>query len=171
MIPDFAGEYRRYRMVGERALRQLSDDTLNVVSAADGNSPAMIVRHISGNFESRFTDFLTSDGEKPWRDRDDEFHERRYTRREVDTLWANGWGLLEDTLRSLQPEDLARTVTIRSQHLSVHAALCRSLAHVAYHVGQLVLMARQTGADPWEWISIPKGESRTYNAAQGESLH
>ena len=165
MLQDFVDEYRRYRMIGERALAQTPDAALNAVSAPDGNAPAMIVRHLSGNFASRFTDFLTSDGEKPWRDREQEFAERTYERAEVDAMWAAGWEVVERTLAGLTDADLARVVTIRGEQWSVHAALCRSLAHAAYHIGQLVLLARQTADAPWRWISIPKGESAAYNQA------
>lgn len=165
MLSDFQAEFRRYRALGEGALAQLPDDALNHVSAPDGNSAAMIVRHVSGNLVSRFTDFLTTDGEKPWRERDEEFVERRYTRAEVDELWAKGWGVLETTLAGLSDDDLSRTVSIRGQPLSVHAALVRALAHMAYHVGQLVLLARQGASEPWRWLSIPKGGSAAYNQA------
>lgn len=165
MLHDFVDEYRRYRATGERALAQIPDAALDRVAAPDGNSPAMLVRHLSGNLVSRFTDFLTSDGEKPWRDREQEFAERAYTRAEMESLWAEGWRVVESTLAGLTEEDLARTVTIRGEPWSVHAALCRSLAHVAYHVGQLVLMARQSASEPWRWITIPKGGSEAYNAA------
>jgi uncharacterized damage-inducible protein DinB len=165
MIDDFQAEYRRYRLLGEKALAQMPDAALNHVPAPEANSAAMIVRHMSGNLRSRFADFLTTDGEKPDRDRDQEFLERSYTRREVDDHWAQGWTVLESTLSSLTDADLSRTVTIRQQGLSVHAALCRSLAHVAYHVGQLVLLARMTATEPWQSLSIPRGASVAYNAA------
>ena len=165
MLRDFIDEYRQYRLLGERALAQLPDHALNHVSAPDGNSPAMIVRHLSGNLISRFTDFLTTDGEKPWRDREQEFVERAYTRAQMDELWANGWRVLEDTLGTLSEADLSRTVTIRGQSCSAHAALTRLLAHAAYHVGQLVLLARQGAEDSWKWLTIPKGGSAAYNAA------
>jgi hypothetical protein len=165
MLEDFVAEYRRYRTIGERALAQLPDAALNHISAPDGNSPAMLVRHLGGNLVSRFTEFLTSDGEKPWRDREQEFAERSYTRAEVDALWAAGWQALEGALAELSDADLGRAVTIRGEAWSVHAALARSLAHVAYHVGQLVLLARQGAAGPWHWLSIPKGASAAYNAA------
>jgi uncharacterized damage-inducible protein DinB len=165
MIDDFRAEYRRYRAIAERALAQVPDGALNRVPAPDANSAAMIVRHMSGNLSSRFADFLTADGEKPSRDRDQEFLERTYTRTEVELLWSQGWAVLEDALAALTDAELSRTVTIRQQPLSVHAALCRSLAHVAYHVGQLVLLARMEATDPWQSLSIPKGASVAYNAA------
>lgn len=165
MTDDFVTEYRRYRAIGERALAQIPDAALDTIPAPDGNSAAMIVRHLSGNLVSRFTDFLTSDGEKPWRERDAEFADRSYTRAEVDALWQQGWAAVEGALATVGDADLGGTVTIRRQPLTVHAALCRSLAHVAYHVGQLVLLGRAQADAPWQWISIPKGASESYNAA------
>lgn len=165
MVDDFVAEYRRYRLLGERALAQLPDAALNRVPAPDANSAAMIVRHLSGNFASRFTDFLTTDGEKPSRDRDAEFAERTYPRAEVDAMWRDGWAAVEGAVAALDDTHLAHTVTIRGQPLSVHAALARSLAHAAYHVGQLVLLARTWADAPWQWLSIPKGASEAYNAA------
>jgi hypothetical protein len=164
MISDFLDEYRRYRAIGEKALAQVSDDALNRVPAADGNSIAMIVRHMGGNLASRFTGFLTDDGEKPWRERDAEFETRAYTRAEVDSWWARGWDTLEREVGALTDARLGHTVHIRRQPLTVHAALSRSLAHVAYHVGQIVLLARMAADAEWKWISIPKGGSDAYNA-------
>lgn len=165
LIDDFRGEYARYRQLAEKAIQQASEDALNAVPAPDANSIAMIVRHISGNFKSRFTDFLTSDGEKPGRDRDDEFTERHYMPQEIDQMWRQGWAVVEDTLRQLGDGDLERTVTIRGQPLTVHAALSRSLSHVAYHVGQIVLLARVDTGAQWQSLSIPRGKSAEYNKA------
>ena len=163
MIEPFATEFRRYRATAEEALAQVPDEALNRVPLPDGNSLAMLVRHLSGNLTSRFTDFLTSDGEKPWRNREGEFEERSYTREEVEKRWQEGWSVLAQVLEQLSKEDLDRTVRIRGQELTVHAALARSLAHLSYHVGQMVLLARMEQAHHWEWISIPKGESERYN--------
>jgi uncharacterized damage-inducible protein DinB len=164
LIADFRSEYTRYRQIAEKAMRQMPDVLLNRVPAPDANSAAMIVRHMSGNFVSRFTSFLTEDGEKPNRDRDAEFDEREYTRAEVSALWARGFAVLDDALVSLTDADLERTVTIRQQPMTVHAALSRSLAHLAYHVGQIVLLARISAAGPWKSLSIPKGQSAHYSA-------
>lgn len=164
MIESFTTEYRRYRAIGEKAMAQLSEEDLNRLPMAEGNSIAMLVRHISGNFLSRFSDFLTSDGEKPWRDRDAEFEIRGYDREEIDRLWRSGWEVLEAQLAALADTDGTREVRIRSQPLSVHEALSRSLAHVAYHVGQIVLLARMVRQEEWAWISIPRGESQAYNS-------
>jgi hypothetical protein len=163
MLTDFLDEYRRYQQLGARALAQMPDAALNHVPSPDGNSAAMIVRHVSGNLVSRFTDFLTTDGEKPWRDRETEFAERGYSRAEVDAMWAEGFLVLTQALGELTAADLTREVTIRRQALTVHAALCRSLAHVAYHVGQIVLLARERAEAPWQSLSIPRGQSAAVN--------
>jgi hypothetical protein len=163
LIKDLVDEYTRYRSIGEKAIQQVSDEALNSVPGADNNSIATIVRHISGNLRSRFTDFLTSDGEKPWRDRDSEFKGTHYDRREVDHMWAEGWGVLESELSQLSDDQLQQHIYIRGQAWTIHDALCRSLAHVSYHVGQIVLLARILNDGNWKWISIPKGQSREYN--------
>jgi uncharacterized damage-inducible protein DinB len=164
LIADFRTEYARYRELAEKALAQMPDGELNRVPAPDANSAAMVVRHMSGNLVSRFTNFLSEDGEKPNRDRDAEFDERDYTRAEVSAFWARGFAVLDGALVSLTDADLERIVTIRAQPMTVHAALSRSLAHLAYHVGQIVLLARITAAGPWKSLSIPKGQSAQYSA-------
>ena len=163
MIKDFVDEFARYRRIGEKAIDQVSDEALNSVLGADNNSIAIIVRHISGNLLSRFTDFLNSDGEKPWRDRDSEFQDAHYARLETERMWAEGWGLLESELSKVSDEQLQQHVYIRGQAWTIHDALCRSLAHVSYHVGQIVLLARISNDGNWQWITIPKGKSREYN--------
>jgi Protein of unknown function (DUF1572) len=160
---DFISEYERYRAMGEKAMEQVSDEGLNRVLAPDGNSIAMIVRHMGGNLVSRFTDFLTADGEKPWRNRDGEFADGTYTRAEVDEAWKTGWDVVSAELGRLTDDDLERLIAIRGQELTVHEALCRSLAHAAMHVGQIILLARILATDEWKWISIPKGQSQQYN--------
>ncbi len=163
LVQDFIDEYERYRAIGDKAMAQVSEDALNRVLAPDGNSIAMIVRHVGGNLTSRFTDFLTSDGEKTWRDRDDEFADGSFSRRDVDEAWERGWTTVEQALHQLTDADLARTVTIRNQEMTAHAALCRSVAHTSMHVGQIILLARILATDEWKWISIPKGQSQQYN--------
>jgi len=163
MLEPYATEFRRYRSIAEKALAQVSDEGLNRVPHPDGNSLAMLVHHLSGNLKSRFTDFLTSDGEKPWRDREGEFAERSFDRAEVERMWTDGWAVLEGALAELTEPDRGRTVRIRGNELTVDAALARSLAHVAYHVGQMVLLARVEQGSGWSWISIPKGGSGEYN--------
>jgi hypothetical protein len=163
LIRDFINEYARYRSIAEKAIAQVSDDALNKVLGPENNSIAIIVKHISGNLVSRFTDFLTSDGEKPWRDRDSEFQTASYGRTEVERIWSEGWSVLESELSKLTDEQMQQQVYIRGQAWTVHDALCRSLAHLSYHVGQIVLLARILNEGDWQWISIPKGQSREYN--------
>jgi len=160
---DFLQEYARYRALGEKAMAQVSDDALNRVPAPDANSIAMLVRHIGGNLASRFTDFLTSDGEKPWRNRDGEFADGTFTRAQVDEVWKNGWDVVDREVAKLTDSDMARAITIRGASLTVHEALCRSIAHTAMHVGQIILLARMYASDEWATLSIPKGKSQEYN--------
>jgi uncharacterized damage-inducible protein DinB len=156
MLEGLRKEFLRYKTVGEKSLAQATDDALNRIPSADGNSMAMIVRHIGGNLVSRFTDFLTADGEKPWRKRDTEFETRAYSRAEVDDLWRRGWAALEKELASLSDADLGKTVHIRGEAMPAHEALLRAAAHTSYHAGQIVLLARISCASEWKWISVPK---------------
>src|SRR4051812_11164571 len=159
---DFLDEYRRWRALGEKAMAQVPDDALNKVLSADGNSIAVIARHIGGNLASRFTDFLVSDGEKPWRDRDTEFVDGTYSRADVEKAWKSGFDIVESQLEKLADEDLSRQVSIRGVPLTVHEALCRSIAHIANHVGQVILLARIL-APEWKTLTIPRGQSQQYN--------
>jgi len=160
---SFLDEYGRYRATAEKAMAQVSDDALNRVVSADGNSIATLVRHISGNMVSRFTDFLASDGEKAWRDRDGEFESGPFSREEVNDAWKRGWEVLEREVGRLRDEDLARTVTIRGQAMTVHEALVRNVAHIAMHIGQIILLARVSAGTDWNTLSIPRGQSRQFN--------
>jgi uncharacterized damage-inducible protein DinB len=158
-------EFRRYRTLAEKSIARLDEERLNQVPGESTNSVAMLTRHLGGNLRSRFTNFLTEDGEKPWRNRDDEFAQRHYLREEIDAIWSDGWRALEDAVSQLSADDLDRTVEIRGVPLTVHEALARSVSHVAYHVGQVVLIARLlTRPDEWESLSIPPGKSVAYNA-------
>ena len=165
MLTSLTTEFTRYRLVGEKALNQISEADMNRVPGekAGNNSIAVIVRHLGGNLLSRFTDFLTTDGEKPWRNRDAEFEEHHYSQQEVFDWWNKGWNVLQSELAKLTDADLSRTVTIRGVPLTVSEALTRSVAHVAYHVGQIVMLARIASGAQWQWISIPRGESKAYN--------
>lgn len=155
-------EYQRYRILGERAFGQLEAEQL-VAGSEHAISIATIVWHVAGNLESRFTDFLTTDGEKPWRDRESEFEARDVPPSEVAAKWDRGWGVLFDTLRELTDDDLASTVTIRRVPHRVDEALLRSLAHAAYHVGQIVYLAKSFRGEEWEYLTIPPGQSEAYN--------
>lgn len=164
LIKSIEGEYRRYRKLAESALAQVSDDALCATGPGGGNSLATICWHVSGNLRSRFTDFLTADGEKPWREREEEFASRAVSRAELMTKWNEGWDVLFATLDSLHDEDLASSVTIRSAPLLVHEALHRSLSHVSYHVGQIVYVAHALCGPDWRYLSIPPGGTAAYNA-------
>jgi uncharacterized damage-inducible protein DinB len=164
IVSSVQAEYLRYKGLAEAAIAQLSDADLVVPGPGDGNSIAVLCWHLAGNFRSRFTDFLTSDGEKPWRHREEEFRRRTITKQELLAYWEGGWGVLLETLGKLTDADLDREVTIRGQSLRVAEALHRSLAHASYHVGQIVYQARGLKGDGWRWLSIPPGQSDQYNA-------
>ena len=156
-------EFERYREMGEGAFGQVPDGELARAAEGNGNSTATLVQHISGNFRSRFTDFLTSDGEKPWRDREAEFTARPVTRQELRAAWDEGWKVLQSSLAGLSDEDLGRSVAIRGQPLAVREALLRSLAHLSYHVGQMVMLGRSIQGGQWRFLTIPPGKSAEYN--------
>jgi len=154
--------YLEYKTLGERALAQCHDSALAAVITPNSNSIAVIVHHLSGNFRSRWTDFLTTDGEKADRNRDEEFVERLVTRDGLMQWWEEGWTVCLNTLEALTPDDVSRTVTIRGQPLSVVDALYRNLTHTSYHVGQIVLLAKAFAGDNWDTLSIPRGGSESY---------
>jgi uncharacterized damage-inducible protein DinB len=163
IVESIRSEYLRYKTLAEAAMGQLGDADLTAQGADGGNSITVICWHISGNLQSRFTDFLTSDGEKPWRRRDEEFAPRSSTRTELLAKWDQGWEVVLKTLTNLTDEDLQRTVTIRREPLRVHEALHRSLAHLAYHAGQIVYIAKSLRGKDWIFLSIPPGQSDAYN--------
>ncbi len=163
IISLIEAEYRRYKLLGEGALEQLDAQEL-IADAEGGNSIATIVWHIAGNLESRFTDFLETDGEKAWRDRESEFERRLAKPAEVRAKWEEGWGVVLSTLDQLADADLSATITIRGVPLTVDEALFRSLAHTSYHVGQIVYIAKGLRASSWKYLTIPPGGSAAYNA-------
>lgn len=163
IIESIRGEFVRYKALAEAAIAQVDEAELSKEPAADGNSIATVCWHVSGNLQSRFTDFLTTDGEKPWRHRDDEFLARQVTRAELLTKWEAGWSMLLTALSQLSDTDLDKVVTIRGQALRVDEALHRSLAHTAYHCGQVVLLAKNARGAAWKSLSIPKGKSDEAN--------
>lgn len=162
IIESFRDEYLRYKALAEAAIAQLDEAELSAGGSSSANSVAMICWHISGNLRSRFTDFLTTDGEKPWRHRDEEFEERAVTRVALLEKWNAGWDVLLHTLDSLSDEQIHAPVVIRRQTLTVHAALSRSVAHLSYHVGQIVYIAKAFRGDSWKCQSIPRGASDTF---------
>lgn len=157
--------FRYHQDLADRAIRQVSDGDLFRPLDHHTNSIAVNMRHIAGNLRSRWTDFLTSDGEKPWRNRDDEFADPdRLGRADLLAEWGAGWQCLFDALQALTPADVTREVTIRGERLSVPLAAQRSLAHTAYHVGHIVLIARIHAGERWTTLTIPRGASRQHNA-------
>ena len=165
IVESVRAEFLRYKAMADKAMSQLSEAELTAPAADGDNSIPMICWHVSGNLKSRFTDFLTSDGEKPWRNRDEEFEPRAVSRSELLAKWNQGWDALQGALSSLTDRDLERTVTIRNQPLQVSEALHRSLAHAAYHVGQIVYLAKSRRGASWTSLSIPRGQSDAYNRA------
>jgi hypothetical protein len=164
IVSSIEGEWRRYKALGEGAVQQTRDDELGMYGPASGNSMAVIVAHIAGNLKSRFTDFLTADGEKPWRDRDKEFEPRPTVMRdELLQDWNEGWAALFAAIEPLTDQDLSLTVTIRGEKFRVHEALHRLLAHTSYHVGQMVYLAKAFRGSEWKYLSIPPGKSQEYN--------
>ena len=154
-------EFARYRHLAERSFSQVNDEEFFRATDAESNSIAIIAKHIGGNLRSRWSDFLTSDGEKPDRDRESEFTAQP-DRSEIMRIWDTGWTATLDTLQSLQPEDLEKTITIRSEPHTVPQALQRSLSHTAYHVGQIVTLAHQFRGTEWKTLSVPRGASAAF---------
>lgn len=165
VVDAFEREFQKTRQLSERAVAQLSDAQLHTRLDAEANSVAMLMQHMAGNMRSRWTDFLTTDGEKPWRQRDAEFEPPVLTRDALMASWQSGWQTLFDTLATLTDDDLTRTVTIRGEGQPVLAALTRQLAHYAGHAYQIVLVAKHLKGDAWDVLSIARGQSAAYTAA------
>jgi hypothetical protein len=156
---------RGHKRLADGAIAQLSDEQFFATPGPESNSVAVIMKHLAGSMRSRFTDFLTSDGEKPDRNRDREFIVHADAKREeVLSSWEKNWHLVFETLNSLHPEDLERTVTIRGEPHSVLQAINRQVTHYAYHVGQIVLLAKHWKETEWKTLSVPKGQSEQLNA-------
>lgn len=163
---SYQKQFAYYRHLGEATMAQLTEAELFRDDAAGSNSIAVIVKHLSGNMKSRWTDFLTTDGEKPWRNRDDEFVADFADRAELESAWNEGWSVLEAAVSGLQPEQLGNIIYIRNEGHTVTEALNRQLAHYSYHIGQIVLLGKQMKGTNWMSLSIPKGESATFNAGK-----
>ena len=163
VVSSIEGEFRRYQQMGEKVFAQLDEEQLSMCDPSGGNSVAALVWHLAGNFTSRFTDFLDSDGEKPWREREEEFARRRVTRDELIERWGAGFTVLFEAVAGLDDSHLSRTVKIRGVGLSVIEALHRSLAHTGYHVGQMVFLGRLLKGGDWTYLSIAPGASAAYN--------
>lgn len=156
LISALTRGYRADKQLAERALAQLEEADWHVALDSESNPVSVLVRHIAGNLRSRWTDFLTSDGEKPTRDRDHEFERVELSVDEMMAEWEAGYQALFDTLESLTPEDLTRTVTIRGEPHGVIQAMLRNYAHTAQHVGQIVMLAKHLAGDRWQTLSIPR---------------
>ena len=156
-------QFEYYKMLGDKTIDQLPDDKLFWQYNDESNTIAIIVKHLSGNMLSRWTDFLTSDGEKEWRHRDTEFDNDIKTKAKLIQKWNDGWNCLFNTLNSLQEEDFSKTIYIRNQGHSITEAINRQLAHYPYHIGQMVFIGKMICNDKWISLSIPKGNSNTYN--------
>jgi hypothetical protein len=159
-------QFSYYKSLGEKAMAQVADEKLFWQLNEESNSIATIVKHLSGNMISRWTDFLTTDGEKEWRNRDGEFENDLKTRTEVIALWDKGWDRLFKTLDELKPDDLEKIIYIRNEGHTVMEAINRQVAHYPYHVGQIVYVAKIIKNSDWESLSIPRNKSKDYNAGK-----
>lgn len=162
-LTDAIESFRSYKKMAEKAIAQISDEEFFKAIDAEANSVAAIVKHIGGNLRSRWTRFLTSDGEKADRNRDSEFVTDDDTRESLTLVWENGFQILFDSLESLTAEDIDKTVQIRGEDFTVVKAINRALAHTAYHIGQIVLLAKHFRSSEWQTLSIPKNKSAEFN--------
>ena len=165
-LADSIDLFRYYKKLGERAIEQCPDEGLFTALDSESNSIAIIVKHMAGNMRSRWTDFLSTDGEKPDRNRDSEFEDAPKTRADLMALWERGWKILFGALEGMTDADLTRTITIRTEPHSVTQAINRQIAHYSYHIGQIVFLARHFAAQTGRWTSltIPRKKSAEFNA-------
>ena len=157
-LESIKNQFLYYKTIGEKAMNQLDEDQLFVSLKEDTNSIATIVKHLSGNMLSRWTDFLTTDGEKEWCNRDSEFEESTTTRQELLASWNKGWNCFFDALNSIQPEQLSTIIYIRNEGHTILEAINRQLAHYPYHVGQIIFYSKILKITDWESLSIPKNK-------------
>ncbi len=162
-LEDALAVFRQYKSLGEKAMAQVTDEQLSAVLDPEMNSIALLVKHMAGNMRSRWTNFLTSDGEKPDRNRDSEFLEPPATREGVVALWEDGWSRVFAALEPLTEADLSRTVTIRGEAHSVMQAINRQIAHYASHCGQIILLAKHFQHEHWKTLSVPRNKSADFN--------
>ena len=160
---DAVQSFRSYKRLAERAIEQVRDEEFFAAIDPEANSISVVVKHIAGNLVSRWTDFLTSDGEKPNRNRDTEFEMIGDTRESLMDFWERGWKTLFDSLEPLTAEDFSRTITIRGEPHTVVEAVNRQLTHYAYHIGQIVLLAKHFNSSDWKTLSVPKNKSAEFN--------
>ncbi|MEQ1765271.1 MAG: DUF1572 family protein [Pyrinomonadaceae bacterium] len=162
-LTDAVQSFRNYKKLADRAIEQVSDEELFVVLDAESNSIAVIVKHIAGNLHSRWRDFLTTDGEKPDRDRDQEFEMIEDTRTSLMEFWESGWATLFGSIEPLTKEDFSSTVKIRGEPHTVVEAINRQLTHYSYHIGQIVFLAKHLKSTDWKTLSVPRNRSAQYN--------
>ncbi len=165
-LEDVLLQLRKYKKLADRAIAQVDDEQLFTSLDGESNSIAITMKHVAGNMRSRWNDFLTTDGEKPDRHRDTEFEHQGETAADIRRLWDAGWELTIAAIAGLGWQDLERVVTIRGEPHGVVAAINRQLTHYAYHVGQIVLLARHFAGPGWQWLSIPPGKSAEYEVSQ-----
>ncbi len=163
-LEDSIHVFRQFKSLAERAISQATDSQLYELLDEDANSIAIVMQHMGGNMKSRWTNFLSEDGEKPWRNRDREFEQPPATRVALLQMWEHGWDCAFQSLQSLTEEDLSRTVHIRGEAHSVMQAIHRQIAHNAYHCGQIVLLAKHFQHAQWTSLTVPKGKSEEFNA-------
>lgn len=156
-------QFRMYKKLGEEAMQQMTDEQLFIMPNEESNSVAIIVKHLWGNMLSRWTDFLTTDGEKPWRQRDAEFENDINTREALMQKWEEGWQCLFNALNSITDNDLERIIYIRNEGHTILEAINRQIAHYSYHVGQIVYIAKMYKNNGWSSLSIPRNQSKEYN--------
>jgi hypothetical protein len=167
LLSPLIDEFKKIKHNGETAIAQLADQDLLVRINPQQNSIAVIVKHLHGNLLSRFTDFLTTDGEKPNRNREDEFVEEPVSRAQVMARWNEGWACVLGALSKLTDDDLLKTITIRTEPYTVIGAIARSMSHCAYHVGQILLLAKHIKGTGWKYITVAPGQSSALNQKMG----
>ena len=155
-------KFRFQKNLGDKTFAQLEDKDLFFKPSAESNSIAIIVQHMTGNMLSRWTNFLTEDGEKPWRERDKEFEDVFESREQLMSAWNKGWDCLFNAMESVKADDLVKTISIRRESMSVIDAVIRQIDHYGYHMGQVVLIGKIIRDDRWQTLSIPKGKSSEY---------
>ena len=155
-----------YKDLADKTFVQLNDKDFHVIPTSESNSIAIIIQHMSGNMHSRWTNFLSEDGEKEWRKRDEEFEEHDFSRQQLLEIWEKGWSCFLKAIESLQEEDLLKVIRIRTEEFTVIDTINRQLAHYAYHIGQIVYIGRMLKNEEWKSLSIPRGQSLQFNQSK-----
>jgi len=158
---------KNYKDLADKTFEQLEEKEFNYQPEEESNSIAIIIRHMAGNMLSRWTNFLSEDGEKTWRHRDQEFERKEHSKEQLLEIWEQGWKCFLDTLNSLSEEDLLKTIRIRGEEMTALDAISRQLAHYPYHIGQIVYIGKMLRGKDWKNLSIPKGHSQSYNISKG----